>query len=206
MFKDQIGYGATPIERRPNDMDETVQRQSHHSKYLDQEIGANINRAHFKQKEYYDRGKSPKNLKVGDEVMVQDTHRADSLSPLYQGPYKIFACKGVDVEVEGKVTGRRQEIHNNKIKKVPHEDGSMHLHEEQKNAEPLSQPDHGGSEKQKIQTTPSIKDQYCAGGMTRTVKDHLEGKSLGDHLGQWFPTSGSPLHHLVVVWKSYTVV
>ena len=152
-----------PIEQRPNDVDETVQRQSHHNKYLDQEIGANINQAHLKKKEYYDRGKSPKNLKVGDEVMVQDMHRADSLSPLYQGLYKIVASKGVDVEVEGRVTGRRQVVHTNRIKKVPHEDGSMHLHEEQKNAEPLSPPDHGGSEKQEIQTTPSIKEQYRAG-------------------------------------------
>ena len=99
MFKDQIGYGATPIDQRPNYIDETVQRQSHHNKYLDQEIGANINRAHLKQKEYNDRINSPKNLKVGDEVMVQDMHRSDSLSPLYQGPCKIVACKGVDVEV-----------------------------------------------------------------------------------------------------------
>ena len=58
-------------------------------------------------------------------------HCADSLSPLYQGPYKIVACKGVDVGVEGRVKGWRQVVHNNRIKKVPHEDSSMYLHEEQ---------------------------------------------------------------------------
>ena len=111
--------------------------------------------------------------------MVQDMHCADSLSPLYQGPYKIVACKGVDVEVEGRVTSRRQVVHNNR--KVPHEDGSMHLHEEQNNAEPLSPRIMMVRRCNKPLSQLSINIVW--GGMTRTVKDHLEGKSLGDHLG-----------------------
>ena len=70
-------------------------------------------------KEFYDMGKSPSDITIGDWVLVNDKPRADALEPVYKGPWTVIERKGVNLQVQCANTGRKSVVHNGCKKILP---------------------------------------------------------------------------------------
>ena len=63
-----------------------------------------------------DRGRHENSIQAGDQVMLRNEVRRDSLDPIYTGPYLVKERRGANVKVEHPMTNATKWVHLNRCR------------------------------------------------------------------------------------------
>lgn len=107
---------TSSIETGPMDVNVYVQnlRNSLHRAYEATKRFIDINKS--KCKEYYDSNSTPINIKVGDNVLLDNIIR-NKLDPLYKHGYIVSSISHPNVKIKNITTGREYVVHKNRLRK-----------------------------------------------------------------------------------------